>query len=56
MPNNRSKNCGAVEYKKLQAPNNKQYPNYKLQKIPPLEKGETGLDLPRGIFFSLGTD
>jgi hypothetical protein len=39
---------GVFERKKLQAPNNKQYPNSKLQKIPltPFRKGETGLDLP----------
>ena len=29
-----SKNSGVFKYKKFQAPNNKQYPNSKLQKIP----------------------
>jgi len=45
---------GVFERKKLQAPNNKQYPNSKLQKIPltPFRKGETGLDLPAKYSFS----
>jgi hypothetical protein len=41
-------NIDALEYPKLQAPNNKQYPNSKLQKIPLaplLKKGETSMNL-----------